>query len=209
MNVERAGHWDDVYARRAVDEVSWFEPAPSVSLRLIEETTPRDAGVIDVGAGASGLVEALRRDGYSDLTALDVSRAALEILRRRLGEGAEEVSLIAADLLEWTPGRAWHAWHDRAVFHFLVEPGERSRYVATAARAVLPGGVLVVGAFARDGPRRCSGLPTAGYGPGDLADAFAPAFSPIRSERQGHRTPAGTVQPFTWMVLRRAQTNFG
>ena len=122
-------------------------------------------------------------------------------MRGRLGE--RPVSLVVADVLWWQPERSYDVWHDRAVFHFLVDPAQQERYVATASSAVAPGGAVVLGTFAADGPTHCSGLPTARYAADQLARAFAPAFRMTHHEREEHVTPGGTVQPFTWVVLRR------
>jgi len=130
-----------------------------------------------------------------------------ERLRERLPdslhEGQKSASFVVADVLSWQPDRTYDAWHDRAVFHFLVRPDHRERYVATAALAVQPGGVLIVGTFAADGPTQCSGLPASGYDADGLAVVFAPAFRLEHAEREEHVTPGGAVQPFTWAVLRR------
>lgn len=139
---------------------------------------------------------------------LDVSAAALEQVAGRvaaqLPDSRGALSVVVADLLEWIPGRSYDLWHDRAVFHFLVEPADRSRYVATARRAVASGGALVLGTFAPDGPASCSGLPAARYDAAGLAAQFAPDFDLEHTEAEQHTTPAGRVQPFSWVVLRRA-----
>jgi SAM-dependent methyltransferase len=137
------------------------------------------------------------------VTALDVSDEALAVVRRRLAGSAGGVRFLVADVVTWEPHRTWEAWHDRAVFHFLVDPDERAAYAATAARAVAPGGVVVLGTFALDGPERCSGLPTARYDAAGLPAALGDAFRLERAEHEVHTTPSGTRQPFTWVVLRR------
>jgi SAM-dependent methyltransferase len=195
-------HWDEVYASKAPDEVSWFQPQPSVSIRLLEQAASPGAGVVDVGAGASLLADALLERGWSDLTLLDVSAHALSVTRARLGDA---VSYVVADLLTWDPPRTYDAWHDRAVFHFLVDEPDRLAYAGLAARAVAPGGAVVLGSFASDGPEQCSGLPTVRLPVPELAALFAPAFALEHAEREEHVTPAGAVQPFSWVVLRRAQ----
>ncbi|MHB8273533.1 MAG: class I SAM-dependent methyltransferase [Dermatophilaceae bacterium] len=124
-------------------------------------------------------------------------------LRDRVRDRQESASFVVAAMLSWQPERTYDAWHDRAVFHFLVRPDQRERYVATASRAVRSGGVLVLGTFAADGPTQCSGLPTSRYEADALAAAFAPDFSLEHSEREKHVTPGGAVQPFTWAILRR------
>src|SRR5690348_4188844 len=168
-----------MYGTKAADEVSWFQAWPETSLRLLSSQAQPTGAVIDVGGGASTLVDALLDAGWSDVTVLDVSTTVLGVVARRLDERRHSVSLIAADVLSWHPQRRYDAWHDRAVFHFLVEPHDQQRYVATAARAVASGGVVIMGTFAADGPIQCSGLPTARHTAEDLGIAFAPAFQLI------------------------------
>jgi rhodanese-related sulfurtransferase/2-polyprenyl-3-methyl-5-hydroxy-6-metoxy-1,4-benzoquinol methylase len=195
-------HWERVFAERAPEEVSWFEPEPRVSLEMIDALgVGAAAAVIDVGGGASRLAAALAARGYSDVTVLDLSERALAAAGEQAAPG---VRWLGADVLEWTPARAYDLWHDRALFHFLTEPEARRRYVAVARAAVRPGGHLVVGTFAEDGPERCSGLPVARYDARSLAAEFGDAFAPVEERRDEHRTPRGTIQPFTWVGLRRA-----
>jgi len=207
--VERAGHWDRVYETRAVDEVSWFQGRPATSLALIEALDlPPDAGIVDVGGGASSLVDALVAAGFRDLTVLDVSHAALEVARARLDAGAgpeaaAAVHWVAADVCRWEPGRRFDLWHDRAVFHFLVEPDDRARYRASVTASLPPGGHVVMATFAADGPATCSGLPVARYDAPALAEELGSAFELVESRREVHTTPSGAMQPFTWVVLRR------
>jgi len=198
-------YWDGVYTNRRDVELSWYQAAPSISLRLLDRFAARTGSVIDVGAGSSPLAGALLDAGWRDVTVLDISSAALAVGRERLGERAGQVTFLTGDLLSWQPLRTYDAWHDRAVFHFLVDHADRERYLQLVARAVAPGGVLVVGTFAADGPTECSGLPTARYDPDALARIFAGGFTLEHSEREAHHTPSGTVQPFTWVVLRPIQ----
>jgi len=198
-----APHWDEVYRTRAPADVSWFQRVPTMSLELLDDIEPRPRSVIDVGGGASALVDALLAEDLEDVTVLDASAVALEVVRHRLGQRSEPVSFVVADLRSWKPGRQWDAWHDRAVFHFLVDPADQVRYVATAAAAVPTGGNVVIGSFALDGPEQCSGLPTARHGAADIAELFAPWFVLDRTEHEIHRTPSGVEQSFTWVVLRR------
>ena len=198
-----AEYWNGIFETKAIDDVSWFQTEPVTSLRLLSRWSSPGASLIDVGGGTSTLVDALLDDGRSDVTVLDVSEAAIALVRQRLGARAERVTFVAADIRTWRPTRAYDAWHDRAVFHFLVEPADRDHYVRTASEAIASGGVLVVATFAGDGPTECSGLPTRRYDSEELVRAFGPAFVVEHSEREEHTTPFGTVQPFTWVVLRR------
>lgn len=203
MGDTAAAHWDRIYRGKAADGVSWFQQRPAVSLRLLAMASSRTGSVIDVGAGASTLVDALLDAGWSDITLLDVSHEALAAVVDRLGVRSRAISFVVADLLVWKPERTYAAWHDRAVFHFLVRPGDRARYIELTSRAISAGGVLVLGLFDYDGPTRCSGLPTARYDADSLVGLFAPAFALVHHEQEDHVTPSGTVQPFTWVVLRR------
>jgi SAM-dependent methyltransferase len=158
---------------------------------------------LDIGAGASRLAESLAADGWPDVTVLDLSVQALDLVRSRLGL-ARGVSFVVADLLSWRPDRRFVAWHDRAVFHFLTGSEQQQQYVRIAAEAVAHDGALVLGVFAEDGPTQCSGLATCRYDALTLAELFAPDFTLESTEREEHVTPTGSIQPFTWVVLRRA-----
>ncbi len=196
-------HWQKVYATRQTDEVSWFQATPVTSLRLIAGVGGPQTSVLDVGAGASALVDALVAAAYSDITVLDVSEQALAVVRDRLDDRSSGVTLVHADLLGWEPRRTFDVWHDRALFHFLVDPEARARYVRVLGRAVAPGGSVVVATFAKDGPTSCSGLPVCRYDGAALADELGAGFALVHTEREEHRTPAGVMQPFTWDVLTR------
>ena len=196
-------HWDDVYTTKGTVAVGWYQARPVTSLRLLEAFGDPAGNVIDVGAGASTLVDELLAQGWTDITVLDVSSEALEIVRARLARRGLAATAVACDLLTWEPQRTYDVWHDRAVLHFLTETEDRARYVATAAQAVRSGGHLVIGAFAEDGPTQCSGLTTTRYSPKELASLFSHDFELVHSEREEHHTPGGTAQSFTWAVLRR------
>jgi hypothetical protein len=197
-------HWEQVYETTSSAELSWYEESPTTSARLVTSAVSSvDAAVIDVGGGASMLVDRLVDEGFADLTILDVSEHALDEVRRRLGSKASGATFLRRDVLTWSPGRLYDVWHDRAVFHFLTDPADRDGYVAIASEAVRVGGVVVLGAFAPDGPTRCSGLPVSRYSPHDLEAVFSSSFVLVHHEQEAHVTPSGVVQPFTWVVLRR------
>lgn len=198
-----ADHWDAVYTEKSPAEVSWFQRTPSTSLELIGALEPRPTSIVDVGAGASTLVDRLLASGLTDVSVLDVSERALRVVRERLGEQASQVTFVVADVRAFVAGRTYDLWHDRAVFHFLTEPADQERYVQAATRAVAPGGALVLGCFAPDGPTQCSGLDTLRLGPDELAARFVPHFTLERAEREVHHTPWEAEQAFTWVVLRR------
>jgi rhodanese-related sulfurtransferase/SAM-dependent methyltransferase len=197
-----AAHWDRRYGMRGVEGVSWFEAMPTTSLDLIRRAgAGPDGPVVDVGGGASRLVDAALADGFRDVTVLDVSRDALAAARRRLGAAAGRVSWIAGDVLTWVPPRRYAVWHDRAVLHFMTAEADRRRYAAAVATALRPGGHAVVGAFAPDGPARCSGLAVSRWTPRQIAAELGLAL--VEGRRTEHRTPSGVAQPFTWALLRR------
>jgi len=197
-------HWDGIYTRNDDSKVSWYQAEPSTSLALIDALgVGRGDGVIDVGGGSSRLVDALVARDFTDLTVLDVSSVALEVAQRRLGAQASDVSWIVNDLLSWRPERCYDLWHDRAVFHFLTDPIDRDQYVRVLHTALAPRGSVVIATFASDGPEQCSGLPVMRYDPDDLAGVFGHGFGVVESAREEHRTPNGSLQPFTWLALGR------
>jgi hypothetical protein len=198
-------HWNEVYQAKPADAVSWFQDEPALSLHLIRAASlAPDAGIIDVGGGASVLAGRLLAEGYDDVSVLDIAASALNVARDALGERAQAVHWLATDVLEWEPTRRYALWHDRAVFHFLTAEDDRQRYRRVMERAVSPGGFLVLGTFAADGPEQCSGLPTARYAPQSLAAEF-PGWDVVVDRREEHATPWGSVQPFTWLLLERSR----
>ena len=200
--MDRQRHWDEVYSQKAEDTVSWFQVHPDLSLELI-----RAAGVghtdalIDVGGGASRLVDHLLGAGFADLTVLDIAAAALERAGARLGPAALKVQWLVADVTRWRPARLYRLWHDRAVFHFLTEAADRAAYLANLKAALTPGGHAVIASFAPDGPERCSGLPVQRYSPESLAAELGPAFHLKGKRNESHLTPAGRVQRFQYSLF--------
>ena len=194
---EKQAHWDSVYTARKPDEVSWHQARPSVSLELIERAGKgKHARIIDVGGGPSRLVDALLDDGFQQVTVLDISAEALDLAKERLGDRARAVNWITADITRWTPATTFDVWHDRAVFHFLVDPLDRAAYRAALSAALTRDGQAVIGTFASDGPERCSGLPVARYEPVTLATELGSAFRLVESTHEEHLTPGGKVQHF-------------
>jgi SAM-dependent methyltransferase len=198
-------HWEGVYRSRADTEVSWFQEHAGLSLKLIHDMdVAADAAIIDVGGGASTLVDDLLRDGYRRITVLDLSGAALAAARSRLGAMAERVQWLEADILRAElPEHAYDVWHDRAVFHFLTRVEDRRAYVQQVLRAVRPGGLVIVATFAEDGPTQCSGLPVIRYAPAELHAEFGEPFDPLGHERESHQTPSGKEQKFVYCFCRR------
>ncbi|MBI3775379.1 MAG: class I SAM-dependent methyltransferase [Gammaproteobacteria bacterium] len=199
-------HWENIYSSKATDEVSWFQAHAAVSLRLIRETgEPLSAAIIDVGGGASTLVDDLLAEGYGNLTVLDISGSALAAARQRLGALSSSVTWIEANVTEASlAAQTYDIWHDRAVFHFLITPGERRAYVAAVRQAVKPGGHVIVATFAADGPAKCSGLPVMRYGPHELHAEFGAPFVMLEYEQESHHTPAGSEQKFVYCHCRKA-----
>lgn len=204
MPVAKQEHWDSVYRSKSITDVSWYEPRPEKSLELIRRAAIEltDA-IIDVGGGASFLVDDLLGVGYRDVTVLDVSATVLENLRERLGAKAPRVTLLHQDVTAFEPKRPYALWHDRAVFHFLVERADRERYVHALRRGLRPGGHLVMATFGPSGPERCSGLPTARYDEAALAAEIGPEFKLIESSLTIHRTPWDAPQEFLYCRFTR------
>jgi SAM-dependent methyltransferase len=197
-------HWERVYRDKGERETSWFREHLATSLALIDGLAlDRATPIIDVGGGRSTLVDDLLARGYTDLSVLDLSEAALAQARERLGAAGTTVAWHVADVTHAAlPDAHYGLWHDRAVFHFLVDEAVRAAYVAQAARAVRPGGYAVIATFAPDGPEKCSGLPVRRHSAEELAAAFAPAFGLVGEAREEHRTPWDSMQPFVYAVLR-------
>jgi SAM-dependent methyltransferase len=202
--LQRREHWDRIYATKTDLDVSWFERTPTLSLRMIHAAgvTP-DTCLVDIGGGNSRLVDALLGAGLHCLAVLDVSAIAIENARARLGAGGHTVKWIAADVTgDWSLPLV-DIWHDRAVFHFLTDAGERERYVKAVIRSVRPGGIVIVATFAEDGPTRCSGLPVMRYSADQLHAQFGAPFVLAGHERESHHTPTGNEQKFVYCFCRK------
>lgn len=200
----RQQHWQQVYTAKDETTVSWFEESPAVSLSLIAASgVTHDAGIIDVGGGASRLVDALLAARHTDITVLDIADAALAKTRQRLGTDAAKVAWIATDITAWQPQRHYALWHDRAVFHFLTAAEDRAAYKRALQAALLPDGQVIIASFAPDGPERCSGLPVMRYAPDGLALELGAGFRLEETRSEPHRTPAGGQQSFQYSRFRR------
>ena len=200
-------HWDDVYGRKAPDQVSWYRPHLERSLRFIEEARlPKDSAILDVGGGASTLVDDLLERGYSSLTVLDISSKAIIKAKERLGPRAASVTWIEADItLVDLPEHCYDFWHDRAVFHFLLDVPARRRYVAAARHAVRLGGHIVVATFGPSGPERCSGLEVMRYRSEEIHAEFGHTFRKVGSCSEAHKTPWGQEQEFVYCYCRMSE----
>jgi SAM-dependent methyltransferase len=204
MNDSARAHWETVYTQKAPDAVSWFQPHAQHSLDLIARTgLALDAGIIDVGGGASTLVDDLLERGHANISVLDLSASALRAAQMRLGADAGRVNWIEADITTVAlPAQSCDLWHDRAVFHFLTDSAQRAAYVRAVLNAVRPGGHVIIATFAEDGPLQCSGLPVMRYSADALHSEFGAPFELLEHRRETHHTPAGAVQQFTYCYCR-------
>ena len=192
-------HWDRVYENRDPTKVSWYQPVPEKSIAMIRATEiPAQAPLIDIGGGASTLVDVLRNSDFTDITVLDISGAALAKARERLGAAADSISWLEADVTAFEPQRRYYLWHDRAVFHFLTDPDGVQRYLDALRTALVPGGHFVIATFGPEGPDQCSGLPVQRYTVDSLANLLQDDFDVRSFEIQDHVTPTGTVQQFLY-----------
>jgi 2-polyprenyl-3-methyl-5-hydroxy-6-metoxy-1,4-benzoquinol methylase len=198
-------HWENVYSTKAADEVSWFQEHAGLSLQIIRDNAlAPDGRIIDVGGGASTLVDDLLSAGFSKITVLDLSAAALAKTKARLGARAVSVQWLEANILDVTlPASTYDVWHDRAVFHFLTAEAERHRYLEQVLHAVKQGGLVIVATFAEDGPEKCSGLPVMRYSTEGLHAEFGNTFELLGSQRESHLTPTGKEQKFVYCFCRR------
>lgn len=204
-NLDRRAHWQNVYQTKGEREVSWFQESPAISLELIRATdVADDASTVDIGGGTSRLVDALLMEGFTAITVLDISERALTTAKARLGTAGENVRWIAADVTAWEPPQTYDVWHDRAAFHFLTDAKDRDAYAERVLRAVRPGGHVIIGTFALDGPERCSGLPVVRHDPSSIGKVFGPAFTLVEERRHAHHTPMGTIQHFQFSRFQRA-----
>jgi trans-aconitate methyltransferase len=197
-------HWDRIYHTKAPDAVSWYQPVPEPSLRALDDfNVPPTASLIDIGGGASSLVDHLLARGWSDLTVLDIAHSALALAKARLGDKSGEIRWKAADVTVWKPDRSWNVWHDRAVFHFLTEPEQRAAYRRALLAGTSPGSLVIVATFAPDGPEKCSGLAVKRYDAQALATELGTTCALQRAWREEHATPGGAFQAFQWGVFGR------
>jgi ubiquinone/menaquinone biosynthesis C-methylase UbiE len=196
-------HWEQVYNKKAPGEVTWYQERPVSSLELIAATgAVEDTAIIDIGGGASNLVDHLAESGFRNLTVLDLSGTALKAAQRRLGAWAGQISWLEADITKHEFTTQYEVWHDRAVFHFLIKEDERVAYIARLKRVLPPGGYAVISTFGPDGPRKCSGLPVMHYRPETLHDEIGDGFEMLESRYETHRAPTGHHQQFIYCLFR-------
>lgn len=202
---ERKSHWENIYSVKAPTEVSWYQPHPATSLELINRTgIAKAAQIIDVGGGASTLVDDLLSQGFGHITVLDIASAALEKSQARLGTRATSVTWVEADITQASlPPSHYDLWHDRAVFHFLTDAKDRRSYIKALERSLKPSGHLIVATFAPDGPKKCSRLDIVRYSPDELRGEFGDDFRLIESTDEAHQTPFGTEQRFIYCHFQK------
>lgn len=202
--IDRTQHWQQVYTTKHENEVSWFQERPDVSLAMIRAAGVHpDSAIVDIGGGASRLVDVLLQDGYRALTVLDLSAAALEAAKQRVGSAGANVVWIEADVTTWWPQRQYDIWHDRAAFHFLTEPTDRAAYIERLRHALRPTAQAIIGTFALDGPEKCSGLPVQRYDARSLADTLGSDFRLLETRSDIHRTPWQSTQSFQFSRFAR------
>jgi ubiquinone/menaquinone biosynthesis C-methylase UbiE len=204
-NTDRKDHWENVYHTKTQEQVSWFREHLETSIKLILETgVAKDAAIIDVGGGNSTLADDLLDLGFLDVSVLDISGKAINDSRERLGQRADDVNWIEADITaaDLPPDR-FNVWHDRAVFHFLTSPGDRHRYVAQVERSLRKGGHIIVASFGPEGPQKCSGLDVVRYSPESMHDQFGNTFKLVDHVEETHHTPFGTTQEFLYCYCRK------
>jgi SAM-dependent methyltransferase len=204
MSFDRKKHWETIYKTKETKDVSWFQPTPETSLSFIKEfNIPLGAKIIDIGGGDSLLVDHLLDLGYQDLTVLDISAAALEKTKKRLGDRARQVQWIVADIAQYQPTEAYDFWHDRAAFHFLTEEEEIQNYVITLHNSLNPEGIALIGTFSLDGPEKCSGIAIKQYSEATLTDRLAPYLDKIKCVTLDHITPSKMPQNFIFCCFRK------
>lgn len=200
----RKSHWEQIYTDKSPLEVSWFQAAPELSLQLIRNTGfDTSASIIDVGGGASTLIDHLSKTGFQQLAVLDISAAALEHAKNRLGDSAAHIEWFEADVTDFTPPHRFDIWHDRAVFHFLTDTADREKYISTLQRTLTDAGQLIIAAFAIGGPRKCSGLDIVQYDADKLCAELGNGFRLLEQQDEIHRTPGGGQQEFSYYRFSR------
>lgn len=206
-NFDRKKHWENIYQTTQLDKVSWFQPTPETSLDFFKEfNVPTTAKIIDVGGGDSLLVDHLLDLGYQDITVLDISEAAINRARQRLGDKSNKVDWIVADAASFKPVEKYDFWHDRAAFHFLTQDQDISSYLETAQKSIQPNGILVLGTFSEQGPQKCSGLEIKQYSEATMTNLLKRFFEKIRCTTVDHKTPSGAIQNFVFCSFRKPET---
>jgi 2-polyprenyl-3-methyl-5-hydroxy-6-metoxy-1,4-benzoquinol methylase len=204
-NLERKAHWEKIYNTKVLNEVSWYQPIPKTSLDFLEEfKIDKNAKIIDIGGGDSFFVDHLLQRGYTDITVLDISEASLERAKARLGSNASKVKWIITDAAKFKPNEQYDFWHDRAAFHFLTEETEIDSYIDTIQKSIKLNGVLVIGTFSEQGPKKCSGIEIKQYSEVSMTERLKKWFEKIRCFTVDHQTPFNTIQNFIFCSFKKA-----
>lgn len=205
-HLDRKKHWENIYQTKDLKDVSWYQPTPTTSLDFLKQfNIPTTAKIIDIGGGDSFLVDHLLELGYTDLTVLDISAAALDRAKQRLGDRATKVKWIVADAANFKPTEQYDFWHDRAAFHFLTQEQEITNYIDTIQKSIKPTGVLVIGTFSEQGPKKCSGIEIKQYSETTMTDRLKKFFEKVKCITVDHKTPFDTIQNFIFCSFRRLQ----
>lgn len=203
-NFDRKKHWESIYQTKELKDVSWFQSTPETSLEFFKQfNVPITAKVIDIGGGDSFLVDHLLDLGYQDISVLDISSVAIDRAKKRLGDKGKNVKWIVADAATFKPTEKYDFWHDRAAFHFLTEDQEISNYLETAQQNINPSGVLVIGTFSEQGPKKCSGIEIKQYSEKTMTDRLKRFFEKIKCITVDHKTPFNTIQNFVFCSFRK------
>jgi len=205
-NFDRKKHWESIYQTKELKDVSWFQPTPETSLDFFKQfNVPTTAKVIDIGGGDSFLVDHLLGLGYRDISVLDISAAAIDRAKQRLGDRAKDVKWVVADAATFKPTEKYDFWHDRAAFHFLTDEQEISNYLETAQQNINPKGILVIGTFSEQGPKKCSGIEIKQYSETTMTGRIKMFFEKIKCITVDHKTPFDTIQNFVFCSFRKLQ----
>lgn len=197
-------HWENVFSTKSINEVSWYEPKPVISLQFVQEyNIAKTAAIIDIGGGDSFLVDNLLELGYTNISVLDISEAALNKAKARLGENATKIKWIVADATNFKPTQQYDFWHDRAAFHFLTTDAEIENYVETIKQSITASGVLVIGTFSENGPKKCSGIEIKQYSEVSMTETLKKYFNKIKCITVDHLTPFNTIQNFIFCSFQK------
>lgn len=204
---DRKKHWENIYQTKELKDVSWFQPTPETSLEFFKQfNVPTTAKIIDIGGGDSLLVDHLLELGYQDISVLDISALAIDRAKQRLGNKANKVKWIVADAASFKPTEKYDLWHDRAAFHFLTDEQEISNYIDTAQQNINPKGILIIGTFSENGPKKCSGIEIKQYSETTMTNRLKIFFDKIKCITVDHKTPFDTIQNFVFCSFRKTHT---
>jgi ubiquinone/menaquinone biosynthesis C-methylase UbiE len=206
-HLDRKKHWENIYQTKDLKDVSWYQPTPTTSLNFLKHNNiPTNAKIIDIGGGDSFLVDHLLDLGYTDLTILDISAASLDRAKQRLGDRSTKVKWIVADAASFKPSEQYDFWHDRAAFHFLTQEQEITNYIDTIQKSIKPTGLLVIGTFSEQGPKKCSGIEIKQYSETTMTDRLEKFFKKVKCITVDHQTPFDTIQNFIFCSFKKLET---